>query len=231
MTHPLDRSIWHALSGPHARYAHGSAAALRYDPAYAPFAATRDDTPGSLAALHPIVPPGGAVALFTRDELAFPGSLTVRRRAAVTQMLLPRGALPAGIPALPATARPLGPDDRPAMAALVALTEPGPFAARTPEMGRYLGVFTDGALVAMAGERMCLDGFVEISAVCTHPDHRGKRLAAGLIASLARAAFDRGETPYLHAFADNAPAIAVYRTLGFAIRAPLHLAVVGRTGD
>lgn len=230
MSHPLDRCIWHALSGPQAVYARGNAAALRYDLDYAPFAATREDGVG-LCALHEIVPAGGRIALFTRAYLNLPANLAVLRRAQVTQMTLAPDGLAAGIRPLPPGTRALGPEDVPAMLDLVALTHPGPFARRTASLGRFLGVLAGDTLVAMAGERMRLDGFVEISAVCTHPDHRGKGLAAALTASLASAALERGETPFLHAFADNATALGLYRTLGFSVRAPFHLAAVGRAVD
>ena len=98
-------------------------------------------------------------------------------------------------------------------------------------MGRYIGVFTNDGLIAMAGERIRVAGHVEISAVCTHPDYRGKALSSALIGTLARAAFDRGEIPFLHAFAHNEPALAIYRKLGFVNRAMFHLAVVGRAGE
>jgi predicted GNAT family acetyltransferase len=230
-TRPLDRVVWHALTGRQAALAEGNALALRYGTAYTPFAATLDDTPASLAALHTIIPPAGAVALATTDELALPPALSVRRRASVEQMLLTDPSIIEGIPPVPANTRVLGDADVPAMMALVALTQPGPFAARTHTLGRYLGVFDNNELIAMAGERMRLDGFVEVSAVCTHPNHRGKALSASLIAALARPALARGEIPFLHVFTDNAPAIAVYHRLGFSIRTTLHLAVVARAGD
>jgi predicted GNAT family acetyltransferase len=230
--HPeLDRVIWHALSGRHAAFSQGNALALRYGIEYAPFAATRDDSMPSLAALHDLIVPGKGIALFTRDELAFPRTLSPLNRARVEQMVLTTRSVVDGVPALPPAARPLEAGDIPAMTALVALTQPGPFAERTATLGRYMGVFQGDALIAMAGERMRIDGFVEISAVCTHPDHRGQGLSARLIAALARAAFDRGETPFLHVYADNTPALAVYRRLGFSVRATMHLAVLGRAVD
>jgi predicted GNAT family acetyltransferase len=230
VSHPLDRCIWHALTGAHAAFSHGDAVARRYGTEYAPFAATIDDSMASLAELRDIIPPGGAVALFTRDALVFPDSIATPRRALVTRMILPPGALTTDVPALPPTTRALRDEDVPAMTALVALTQPGPFAARTIALGRYLGVFEGGVLIAMAGERMRLDGFVEISAVCTRPDHRGRGLAAALIVTLCGAAFARGEIPFLHAYADNVTALSVYRKLGFSTRATMHLAFVGRAG-
>lgn len=227
----LDRCVWLALSGRQAVVSLGDDVARRYQPDYAPFAAARDDSLESLTALRDMLPDGARAALFTPGELALPEGFTVLRRALVQQMVLLPGALAEGLPALPPTTRALGLADVPGMMGLVELTHPGPFAERTVALGRFLGVFEGETLVAMAGERMCLDGFVEISGVCTHPDHRGKRLSAALIGGLAQAAFERGETPFLHAFADNEPALAVYRKLGFSLRATMHMAAVSRVAQ
>ena len=101
------------------------------------------------------------------------------------------------------------------MSALVELTQPGPFEARTIEMGTYLGVRNDGELVAMAGQRMRLEGYTEISAVCTHPEHQGHGLAGLLVERLVDEIHGRDEVPFLHAASHNATAISRYRSLGF----------------
>jgi predicted GNAT family acetyltransferase len=124
-------------------------------------------------------------------------------------------------------ARSLGPAHAPEMMALVELTRPGPFAMRTVELGGYVGVFDDGQLVAMAGERLHLPGFCEISAVCTRPDHRGRGLAAGLTALVARAIEARGERPFLHHASENHPARRVYESLGFEFRRTVGFAAFG----
>ncbi|KIF03802.1 GCN5 family acetyltransferase, partial [Streptomyces sp. RSD-27] len=112
----------------------------------------------------------------------------------------------------------LGPADVAEMTELVRLTEPGPFLPRTIELGAYLGVRRGGRLVAMAGERMRPPGWTEISAVCTHPDHRGQGLAALLIRAVAAGIRQRGDVPFLHAAADNTNAIRLYESMGFALR-------------
>src|SRR5258705_10186629 len=110
------------------------------------------------------------------------------------------------------------------MLTLVEASRPGPFSVRTNKLGDYLGIRVGGHLIAMAGERMKLEGFTEISAVCTHPDHRGHRYAHDLVSAVAQAVLDRGESPVLHRFRDNLPGIALYERLGFQIRATIHLA-------
>ena len=113
----------------------------------------------------------------------------------------------------------LGPGDVPAMLDLVARTRPGPLGRRTIEMGTYLGLVSDGALVAMAGERLHPPGYTEISAVCTDAAHRGRGLATRLVLAVAAGIRARGEVPFLHTGADNTGAIRLYEQLGFRLRA------------
>jgi predicted GNAT family acetyltransferase len=122
--------------------------------------------------------------------------------------------------------RPLTTADVPAMVELADLTEPGPFRERTIELGPFFGIFQSGRLLAMAGERTHLPQFVEVSAVCTHPDVRGRGYARMLIATVMDEIRRRGKTPYLHSFADNYGAIRVYESLGFKLRRNLELAVL-----
>ena len=114
------------------------------------------------------------------------------------------------------------------MLALARLTRPGPFSARTHRLGAFIGVKLDGRLVAMAGERMKPDGFTEVSGVCTHPDHRGRGYAGGLMRLVARRILERGETAFLHAYESNIGAIALYESLGFRRRRTVILTVLKR---
>ncbi|HYE45032.1 MAG TPA: GNAT family N-acetyltransferase [Caulobacter sp.] len=104
------------------------------------------------------------------------------------------------------------------MLALATLTRPGPFFERTHELGDFVGIKQGGRLIAMAGERLAPDGFTEVSGVCTDPDHRGRGYAAALMRRVAGSILGRGETPFLHSYADNAGAIALYESLGFVVR-------------
>ncbi|WP_050783594.1 GNAT family N-acetyltransferase [Methylobacterium nodulans] len=115
--------------------------------------------------------------------------------------------------------------DRPDEGDILALVEaarPGPFARRTPVLGRYVGVrdARTGRLVAMGGERFRLDGHVELSAIAVSPEARGRGLGAAVTASLARAAHRRGDVPFLHVYAANG-ARPLYGRLGFRKRTEL----------
>lgn len=219
MSHPLDNPVWHALAGPHRRFALGSGRARRYPGEVCSFAAVEAADAGAYADLARLLAPGSEARLMRRHAEALPPGWTESRDWPLLQMVAPAfdgrqldGPEP----------RVLGPQDAAAAMALVELAQPGPFGARTLEMGRYIGLDEDGELVALAGERMSLDGWVELSAICTHPRVRGRALAELLMRRLMRDAFARGQTPFLHVLPANEPAIALYRRLGFGVRAEIH---------
>jgi predicted GNAT family acetyltransferase len=108
------------------------------------------------------------------------------------------------------------------------LTRPGPFFAKTHLLGRFVGVRIGGRLVAMAGERLQGPGFTEVSGVCTHPDFRGRGLAGGLMRVVMGRILARGELPVLHVYTSNTGAVALYRTLGFAVRREVTMSVLRR---
>jgi hypothetical protein len=68
----------------------------------------------------------------------------------------------------------LAPADVPEMLGLVELTIPCRFAPETISLASYIGIRSQGELIAMAGERMKFDGFTKISAACSHPNRRGR---------------------------------------------------------
>lgn len=211
MSDPLDRPVWHALTGRQQGFALGDARAWRYQPDVNVFAAAAVDGPDSQAALAALIPPGGEVYLVETAPAAAPPGARVVRSAACLQMIAP-SLTPGG--AAPAF-EPLGDADAAEMLALATLCRPGPFLTATHRLGDFVGVRYQGRLVAMAGERMRLPGLTEVSAVCTHPDHRGHGYAGALMRIVAERILARGERPMLHSYADNAGAIALYRSLGF----------------
>ena len=114
------------------------------------------------------------------------------------------------------------------MLELAALTKPGPFSRRGGELGEFWGVKIDGRLAAMAGTRMVLPGYTELSGVCTHPDFQGRGLGRRLVDVRRRRFIARGETPFLHAFDTNQRAIGLYESIGFRIRTKLNVSMVRR---
>lgn len=102
---------------------------------------------------------------------------------------------------------------------LAELCKPGPFRSQTHSLGDFIGVFRDETLVAMAGQRLKMPGFTEISAVCVDPEHRGCGIGAELVRCMSERILDAGNVPFLHVYASNTSAIALYEHLGFEARA------------
>ena len=222
--HPLDHPVWHALTTRQAALAEGSALARRYPSDIAPFADMPDMSPQSFAALGALMSPSDYAVLFTPEPVNAPAEFKTLLAKTGEQMI----RMPAESSGGTADIVTLGADDVAAMMELTKLTNPGPFAARTHELGTFLGVKIDGRLVAMAGERMKPAEYTEITAVCVHPDHRGRGYAQMLLRAVARQISARGEIPFLHVFSDNDSAIALYRRQGMEIRRRLYVTVLGR---
>lgn len=223
-THPLDRPIWHALSTRQKHIALGNERALRFDPEIGLFAAARDDSPESLQALAELVPKEGVAILLQVGESPLPPGTVAQMTALGVQMVAQK--LEPLDP--PSSVQRLTEADAPEMRALADLTKPGPFKARTHELGQFWGIKENGKLVAMAGERMKLPGYTEVSGVCTHPDARGRGYAGLLSRTVATQIQNRGETPMLHAYAGNTPAVSLYESLGFVLRAHVTVTVLAR---
>ena len=211
----LDRPIWTALTTRQAHLGQGDVLARRYHPDVAPFAALAVDTPEAYEALHQLLRPEQQVALLSLAPVAAIDALRVNPIGTLYQMVSIRGDTTTAddLPVIRLTAA-----DSPDMLALAQKTKPGPFGPRTHEMGNYIGIRDQGRLVAMAGERMRIDGYVEISAVCVDDDWRGRGIAGRLINILRKEIAQRGETPFLHVLSENTTAIHLYERLGFEAR-------------
>lgn len=229
MNDPLDNPAWHALIGPHADLASGRGLARHYPRDVAPYSAVREASEAAWSDLLIDLPPGD-VRLFRPREDAPPAGWYAVSANPILQMIMPAANLPDSLPREGRVAQ-LGPSDASDILALVETVRPGPFAPRTPLLGRYVGVRDErtGRLVAMGGERFRLDGFVELSAIAVSPEARGSGLGAAITASLARAAHRRGDTPFLHVYAANA-ARPLYERLGFRERTALWVLLWRRGG-
>ncbi len=220
--HPLDRPIWHALRERQTAFALGGERARRFVAEVGLFAATRDDTKESLEDLAALVRKHGPTVLLQVGDIPVPPGTKAQMTMLGVQMVA--HSIEPFDPTPPVER--LTEADAPAMLALATATQPGPFFARTHDLGTFWGVKVDGRLVAMAGERMKLPGYTEVSAVCTDPAHRGKGYAAMLSRTVATQILDRGETPMLHAYANNTPAVRLYEDLGFELRTHVNVTVL-----
>ena len=223
----LDNPFWTCLATRHAHIAQGGALARRYPPQISVLGGTSGIAPENVAALTSLVGIGDDVALVGARVPDLPRTWETLYASELTQMLRTKRAELAEGGAKIVT---LGPADVPAMQALVELTHPGPFRARTIELGTYIGIREDRRLVAMAGERTWIGDFREVSAVCTHPDAQGRGYAPMLISRIVNRMLRAGQTPFLHAESGNEVAIEIYRRLGFAERTRLALLYAKKIG-
>ena len=225
-THPLDRPIWNMLTGRQAHIAEGDARAVRIDRGYGPVGAAAEQNAEAQAALAALISDDGELWIVEGEPWPVPAGAREVKRAVLAQMVAE------GPPPEP---RPNDPDivaltdaDAAEMAALADHAKPGPWGPKTHLYGPFFGVRENGRLLAMAGQRMLMPGMAEVSGVSTWADCRGRGLARALIGHVMRAMVARGEQPFLHSYADNAGAIALYEALGFRIRREVHVLVLAK---
>jgi predicted GNAT family acetyltransferase len=230
MTHPLENPIWFALTTRQAGFGRAAGPAARFQAEVNALAGLEAPTPDALHALAGLLHDGEVTGIFVDDEPALPPALERVDGAPLLQMIHEdAGALVAA----PAGVIELGAADVPDMLDLATRTRPGPFRRRTAELGTFLGVrdARSGRLLAMAGERLRLDGFTEVSGVCTDPAATGRGLAAALVSEIVRRILATGAVPFLHVRGDNDRAIAIYHRLGFGDRRRSRYVVVRRVGS
>ncbi|MFT3837402.1 MAG: GNAT family N-acetyltransferase [Myxococcaceae bacterium] len=211
--HPLDNPIWASLSTLHRPLALASGQALRYPPQVAPFLGIPGGEPIAAGELEPLVPQGDT-ALLLGPAPSAPGGYQVEELGLLSQLIC-EAPLPEvdGPPIVE-----LGEARRRDILELTALVYPHYFRPRTPELGRYFGLFEGERLAAMIGERFGAPGFREVSAVCTHPDFNGRGYARRLLAWLSNDNLKRGLTPFLHVSPKNSRAKEIYLQNGYRTR-------------
>ena len=97
---------------------------------------------------------------------------------------------------------------------LIWLVMPGFYRKRGFEMGRFFGIFKNEQLIAIAGQRMQANDFIEVSSVVTHPNHTRKGYAKQLIAHTTKEILKENKLPILHTNKGNT-AISLYEKLGY----------------
>lgn len=231
--HPLDNVIWTALTTRQTQFAEGSGVARRFVKEVTLLSGFERPDDDGYAALGQVVGFGGTAAVFLDEPYSARAGWEWIAGAPLLQMVYHNGDSERAVHSKSTNPHPkivpLGLADSPEMIDLTTLTKPGPFGPRTHELGTYVGIRDETRLAAMAGERLKVEGFTEVSAVCTHPDYLGRGYAGTLMAEVMSGIRARGETPFLHVRGDNTRAIALYERLGFRTRHSGHFAVLRRT--
>jgi ribosomal protein S18 acetylase RimI-like enzyme len=222
----LDNPIWNAMISFNRLLALGSDKAGYFPKNLSPFTGLATLEEGGFKQLYDFLPPKHTAVFITAYKYDIPDYWQVMGREVLLQMTMQNLNGKNSIAQSPDEVIPLTIDDVPEMIALTKLTNPGPFLKRTIEFGNYVGIFKDGRLVAMAGQRMHPGNNIELSAVCTHPEHSGNGYGSQLILHVANHIIQQGCTPFLHVRPNNLNAISLYQTLGFTVRREMNLDII-----
>jgi len=223
LVHVLDNPIWNGLISGNKDFAQGTDSVRFFPAAIAPFIGLQENTEAHFDTLHDIVPSDRTFVHFGIEKPTIPDSWNVIVQLPGFQLTYTG----ADVPVLnDEEIVSLTNEHIPQMLSLTTLTNPGPFSSRTIDFGNYEGIFRDGLLVAMAGQRLHPYEYVEISAVCTHPDYAGKGFARQLLLRQVQQIIVSGGIPFLHVRSDNSRAVNLYKRLGFEIRTDVYFTVI-----
>ncbi len=213
----LDNPIWHALNSSDKDKNMGNVEIAWFDATIAPFIGMQYWDANNQRKLLAQAPADRSWFLLIADEVSFIPAYSIVFTIPLYQFICNK-LEPAPKTKKPIKIIPLNTSHVEEMIALTAITKPGPFMHRTIEFGNYHGIFVDNKLVAMGGERMHINNYTEISAICTHPDFQGHGYGAAITHFLADSVIKKGQTPFLHARIDNNKAMDVYKRQGFEMR-------------
>ena len=209
----LDNPFWESLQARHRDLALRQGDVARFPAEYAPFIGVRSSDVDASAAFEALIPPEDSVYLLGVAP-AMPPGWRLGGPAMLAQMVCDEPLESIDGPEMIA----LDDTHRADVLALTALVYPHYFRTRTRDMGRYFGIYQEGRLAAMIGERLGMDDYQEVSAVCTHPDFNGRGYARQLLAMLSNDILERGRTPFLHVSLENGRAKTLYERMGYRTR-------------
>ncbi|MBK8027496.1 MAG: GNAT family N-acetyltransferase [Chloroflexi bacterium] len=224
----LDNPVWHMLCHDLAGFAVGTARAKRCDPAVVPLAALADYGASALEDLGRLVRVKEVISLYALDPPQEIPGFESRARFPVDQLVCQRHTPVPQCDGYNSELVELTSDDVQDMTQLLRVSGLGSLRPALIDRGRFVGIRQEGALVAMAGERMHLPGYCEVAAVCTHPDWRGRGYAKFVTAVIAEGIWARGKTPFLHVLAHNTPAQHAYQALNFVKQGELTYLMLAR---
>lgn len=226
MAHILDNMIWNAITTGNNDIAIVDGEIGHYNPDIAPFAGLKEFTDSNLRKLYDFIPVDRRVAISSLEKVNYNESMWELLQALDITQMVHEYSLNTFITKNSDLIVPLTDEHIPQMLELTVLTKPGPFLERTIEFGNYFGIFVDGKLAAMAGQRMHPVPYMEVSAVCTHPDFRGRGYAKALMLHVMKIILDNSFIPFLHVLTSNTTAIQLYESIGFRTRRKLFIDVL-----
>jgi GNAT superfamily N-acetyltransferase len=208
----LDNPVWYSLSESHHSFAIDYNSMKFYQPDYCPFGGFTaiDNTAAATVEYAKLVDNFFIVG----EKPIIPNSLQLNKELVCLQMVITTKIELE----IKEEIIELGPEYYEELYELICLVQPGYFKKKTPLLGKYYGILKNNKLIAVTGERMKMNQFIEVSAVVTHPNHTGKGYAKQLTAHTVNFIFDQNKTPYLHVAETNSNAIALYEKLGFTTR-------------
>src|SRR5688500_3381332 len=153
MPHILDNMIWNAITTGNTGIARLDGEVGCYHPDIAPFAAMKELNDKNLDKLHGFIPAGNKIAIAYPDRPVLDESKwKVLHKMDVNQMVY-ENPVDVFTTTNSKLIVPLTDEHIPQMLELTALTKPGPFLQRTNLFGNYFGIFIEGRLAAMTGQR------------------------------------------------------------------------------
>ena len=216
--HVLDNPVYEAFTGRQSHFNLGSSLVAYSAANVSPFIALPHWSEEEFDMLERDVPSDRSYFVLSASKVVLPETFELVFQLPLYQMVCndfhPSDRMDAEI-------RVLGEMDVPQMVALTGATKPGPFYERTIDFGNYIGIFDGDRLVSMAGERLRVEGYTEVSAICTDPEYLGRGYASMLLTAASRRIIEAGDVPFLHSRQDNVRAIEVYRRMGFAVRSEI----------
>ena len=221
----LDNPVWFALSEQHRHYCLPLVGGKFYDPLYCPFGSFIDSSSQSemislyskltpdfyIVGHQPVLPP----EVMLTDEL-------------ICQQMVIKNAAPIDFTEEITL---LNEKHEADLRHLINLVQPGFFKEKTIQLGNYYGIYRSGTLVAVAGERMKLDEFTELSAVVTHPLHTGNGYAKQLVTFVVNSNLNQQKIVFLHVNKNNLAAISLYEGIGFSVRRQISFWHIRRIGQ
>ncbi len=228
MNHILDNMIWNALTTGNNDIAIINGDVGCYLPDIAPFAGMKNFNDVNLKKLYEFIPPNRNVAISSLHKMDHDeNKWKLIQPMDVTQMVYEH-TVNTFTTKNSSLIVPLSEEHIPQMLELTAITRPGPFLQQTIRFKNYFGIFIEDRLAAMTGQRMHPKPYLEVSAVCTHPDFRGMGYAKTLMLHVMKLILDDSFTPFLHVLSNNSNVIELYKTIGFKTRKQIFVDVIRR---